>query len=337
MGRGLGIDLGTATTRVYAGGQGVVVREPSVVALDGRSGEVVAFGREAEELLGRGPGHVRAVRPLRHGAIVDFDVTHRLLRLLLEGARARRAHRARVVVCVPSSSTDVERRAVEEAARRAGAGDAWLLEHPVAAALGLGLPLDQALGTMVVGVGAGISETAVLSLGGVVTSRSARVGTFDLDAALRGWLRRSLGVDVPERTAEEIRRTAGTAAPVPDEVDVEVQARDVASGRTVHVEVAAEEVRAAMAEPLTAICGTAVSCLGATPPDLVRDVMQQGIHLVGGGALLAGLDRRVADETGLPVHHVDRPLDAAVLGAGRCVESDDVLDAVCASGGPVGG
>jgi len=332
LSRDLGIDLGTASTLVYASGRGVVLHEPSVVALDLRNGAVVALGREAEALLGRGPAHIEAVRPLRHGAIVDFDVTQRLLRLLSERAGVSRFHRARVVICVPSALTEVERRAVLEAARRAGASDARLLDQPMAAAIGAGLPVNEALGTMVVDVGAGKTEAAVLSLGGAVASRAVRVGCFDFDTAIQTWMRRAHGLAVPERTAEEIRRTVGSAAPVADEVDAEVRGLDVTTGVPRHVEVDVEEIRQAMAEPLAAMCGAVVSCLGATPPDLAHDLVDQGIHLVGGGSLVAGIDTRLAEETGLAVRRVAAPLEAVVLGAGRCIESDDAFRAVLAGG-----
>ncbi len=299
--------------------------EPSVLALNVHTNDVLAMGHEAWQMIGRTPGYIQAVRPLRQGAITDFDVTQRMIRLLLARAGVSRFNRPRVLICVPSAITEVERRAVTEAARRAGAADAQLIEQPVAAAVGAGLPINEPLGNMVVDVGGGTSETAVISLGGVVALRAIRVGSFDLDIAIQAWVKREYGIAIGERTAEDIKLAIGSACPSPDEVRAEVRGRDLTSGLPRTVVLTPEEVRTATEEQVGAICDSVVSCLGQAPPELAQDLIQQGIHLVGGGGMLKGLDTRLHQETGLPVRLVPAPLECVVLGAGRCLDSYDSL------------
>ena len=325
MGRDLAIDLGTANTLVYARGRGIVLNEPSVIALNINTGEVLAMGHEAWQMIGRTPGYIQAVRPLRKGAITDFDVTQRMIRLLLARAGISKLNRPRVVICVPSAITEVERRAVTEAARRAGAADAQLIEQPLAAAIGAGLPINEPLGNMVVDVGGGTSETAVISLGGVVALRAIRTGGFDIDNSIQSYVKREYGIAIGERTAEDIKVAIGSAWPTSDEVKAEVRGRDLMTGLPKTVILSPEEVRNAIDDEISAICESVISCLGQAPPELAQDLIHQGIHLVGGGGMLSGLDQRLSNETGIPVHLVDAPLECVVLGAGRCIEAYDSL------------
>ncbi len=325
MARDLAIDLGTANTLVYAKGAGIVLNEPTVIALNSRTGEVLAMGQQAWQMIGRTPGYIVAVRPLRQGAITDFDITQRMIRLLLERAGVNRLNRPRVVICVPSAITEVERRAVTEAARRAGAADAQLLEQPMAAAIGAGLPINEPVANMVIDVGGGTSETALISLGGVVALQAVRVGSFDIDAAIQAFVRREYGIAIGERTAEEIKVAVGSAWPVNDGVSAEVRGRELMSGLPKNVILSAAEVRVAIAEPVQAIVDSVVACLGRAPAELAHDLILQGMYLVGGGGLLSGLDQRIANETQIPVQIVDAPLECVVLGAGRCIEMYDQL------------
>jgi rod shape-determining protein MreB len=283
------------------------------------------MGHEAWQMIGRTPGYIQAVRPLRKGAITDFDVTQRMIRLLLHRAGVTRLTRPRVLICVPSAITEVEKRAVTEAARRAGAAEAQLIEQPVAAAIGAGLPINEPLGNMIVDVGGGTSETAVISLGGVVALRAIRTGSFDIDAAIQAYVKREYGIAIGERTAEDIKVAIGSAWPSEDEVKAEVRGRDLMSGLPKNVILSPEEVRLAIDEQVSAICDSVVSCLGQAPPELAQDLIHQGIHLVGGGGMLNGLDQRLSNETGIPVHLVDAPLECVVVGAGRCIESYESL------------
>jgi rod shape-determining protein MreB len=323
--RDLAIDLGTANTLVYARGRGIVLNEPSVIALNINTGEVLAMGHEAWQMIGRTPGYIQAVRPLRKGAITDFDITQRMIRLLLARAGISKLNRPRVVICVPSAITEVERRAVTEAARRAGAADAQLIEQPLAAAIGAGLPINEPLGNMVVDVGGGTSETAVISLGGVVALRAIRTGGFDIDNSIQAYVKREYGIAIGERTAEDIKVAIGSAWPTSDEVKAEVRGRDLMTGLPKTVILSPEEVRLAIDDEISAICESVIACLGEAPPELAQDLIHQGIHLVGGGGLLSGLEHRLAHETGIPVHLVDAPLECVVLGAGRCIEAYDSL------------
>ena len=325
LARDLAIDLGTANTLVYAKGEGIVLNEPSVIALNSLNHEVLAMGREAWQMIGRTPGYIVAVRPLRQGAITDYDVTQRMIRMLLQRVGVSRLNRPKVLICVPSAITEVEQRAVYEAARRAGAADAQLIPQPMAAAIGAGLPVNQPLGSMVVDIGGGTSETALISLGGVVAEQALRLGGFDFDAAIQTYIRREYGIAIGERTAEEIKIAVGSAAPVADEFRAEVRGRELMSGLPKTIVLSPAEVRSAVEDLVKTICTSVVACLGLAPPELAQDIIRQGIHLVGGGGMLRGLDQRLSQATGVPVHTVDAPLECVVLGAGRCVEAYDTL------------
>jgi len=323
--RDLAIDLGTANTLVYVRGEGIVLNEPSVIALNSRSQEVLAMGHEAWQMIGRTPSYIVAVRPLRKGAITDFEVTQRMIRLLLQRVGVNRFNRPRVVICVPSAITAVEQRAVTEAARRAGAAEAHLIEQPMAAAIGSGLPIYEPIGNMVIDIGGGTSEVALISLGGVVALEAVRVGSFDIDAAIQSYIRREYGIAVGERTAEEIKVTIGSAYPTENEYAAEVRGRELMSGLPRTVVLTAEEVREAIEEPVSAMVDAVVACLGQAPPELAQDLIEQGIYLVGGGAMLRGFDLRLEAECNVPVHLVDAPLESVVLGAGHCIESFESL------------
>lgn len=317
---------------MYARGEGIVLNEPSVIALNRRSGEVLAMGHEAWQMIGRTPSYIGAVRPLRKGAITDFDVTQRMIRLLLQRVGVSRLNRPRVVICVPSAITAVERRAVTEAAKRAGAADARLIEQPVAAAIGAGMPINEPIGNMVVDIGGGTTETALLSLGGVVALEAVRVGSFDIDNAVQGYVRREYGIAVGERTAEDIKMTLGSAARTENEVSAEVRGRELMSGLPKTVVLTPEEVRAAIDEPVTAMVDSVLSCLAQAPPELAQDLIVQGVHLVGGGGLLRGMDVRLTEESDVPVHLVEAPLEAVVIGAGRVIEHYESVQAMFMDG-----
>jgi rod shape-determining protein MreB len=310
---------------VYAKGRGIVLNEPSVIALNRQSGEVLATGHEAWQMIGRTPGYIVAVRPLRGGAITDFDVTERMIRLLLQRVGVSRFNRPRVVICVPSAITEVERRAVTEAARRAGAADAQLIEQPMAAANGAGLPIDEPVGNMVIDIGGGTTETAVISLGGIVALEAVRIGSFDIDTAIQNYVRREYGIAIGERTAEGIKMAIGSAAPRPDEMHAEVRGRDLMSGLPKTIVLSPAEVRMAIDEVVSSITESVVRCLAKAPPELSQDFLLHGMHLVGGGGLLRGLDSRIERETKVPVHLVETPLESVVLGAGHCIENYEAL------------
>ncbi len=311
-----------------------MLNEPSVIALNTQTGDVLAMGQEAWRMIGRTPSNIVAVRPLRKGAITDFDITQRMIRLVLQRAGVNRFNRPRVVICVPSAITPVERRAVIEAARRAGAAEAQLLDQPMAAAIGAGLPINEPIANMVVDIGGGTSETALISLGGKVALEAVRVGSFDLDSAIAGHIRRAYGIAIGERTAEAIKIAVGSAYPMANEKAAEVRGRELTSGLPRTVVLAAEEVRDWIREPVNIIVDSVLRCLGAAPPELARDLIGRGIYLVGGGSLLRGLDVRLAEATLVPVHHVDAPLESVVLGAGHCIESLGVLKGVFATNRP---
>jgi rod shape-determining protein MreB len=293
--------------------------------LNSQSGEVLATGHEAWQMIGRTPGYIVAVRPLRGGAITDFDVTERMIRLLLQRVGVTRFNRPRVLICVPSAITEVEKRAVTEAARRAGAADPQLIEQPMAAAIGAGLPIDEPVGSMVIDVGGGTTETAVISLGGIVALEAVRVGSFDIDTAIQNYVRREYGIAIGERTAEEIKMAIGSAAATTDEAHAEVRGRDLMSGLPKTIVLSPVEVRAAIDEVVTAVVDSVIRCLSKAPPELSQDFLIHGIHLVGGGGLLRGLDKRIERETRVPVHLVDLALEAVVLGAGHCIEHYEAL------------
>lgn len=323
MSRDLAIDLGTANILVYARGEGIVLNEPSVIALNTKSSEVLAIGHEAWKMIGRTPAHIVAVRPLRQGAITDFDITERMIRKVLHQVGVSRFNRPRTIICVPSAITAVEQRAVREAARRAGAAEAHLIEQPRAAAIGAGLPIDQPIGNMVVDIGGGTTETALISLGGVVALEAVRVGGFDIDAAIQTAVRRTHGIAVGEQTSEQIKLAIGSAWPTDEEWVADVRGRELMSGLPRTITLTSTEVREAIDEPLSAMVDSVVSCLGSAPPELAQDLIVHGIHLVGGGGLLAGMDNRLSEATKVRVRLVEQPLESVVLGAGQCIESFD--------------
>ncbi len=325
MARDLAIDLGTANTLVYMKGRGIVLNEPSVIAVNRRSGEVLATGHEALDMIGRTPSYIAAVRPLRGGAITDFDITERMIRLLLQRVGVSRFTRPKVIICVPSAITEVERRAVTDATRRAGASDAQLIEQPMAAAIGANLPIDEPVGNMVIDIGGGTSETAVISLGGVVALEAVRVGSFDIDASIQNYVRREHGVAIGERTAEAIKIQIGSAEPGPEDRDADIRGRDLVTGLPKTVRLTAEEVRFAIDEPVAAMVASVKRCLSKAPPELAQDFLSRGMYLVGGGGMLRGLASRIERETEVPVRMSNQPLEAVVLGAGHCIENYQAL------------
>lgn len=328
MARDLAIDLGTANTLVYQKQRGILFGEPTVLALNRETGAVLAMGEEAWRMIGRTPGYIVAVRPLRSGAISDFDVTEKLIRLILQRSGVSRMTRPKVLICVPSALTEVERRAVEEAALSAGARSCYLIEEPMAAAIGAGLPIHEPLGNLVVDVGGGTSEVALISMGGIVTNTAVRVGGFDLDAAIQNWVRREYTVAIGERTAERIKIAIGSAFPLAQEEKAELRGRDLATGLPKTILITSEEIREAIAEPVRTIVAAVVECIGSSPPDLVQDVLTHGITLTGGGGMLSGLDMLLSQEAEVPVHVTEQPLEAVVMGAGRCLEAFTNLKSV---------
>ena len=321
MPRDLAIDLGTANTLVYQKQRGILFGEPTVLALNKDTGAVLAMGEEAWRMIGRTPGYIVAVRPLRSGAISDFDVTEKLIRLILQRAGVNRFARPRVLICVPSALTEVERRAVEEAALSAGARTCHLIEEPMAAAIGAGLPIHEPLGNLVVDVGGGTSEVALISMGGIVTNTAVRIGGFDLDAAIQNWVRREYAIAIGERTAERIKIAIGSAFPLANEEKAELRGRDLATGLPKTILITSEEIREAINEPIRSMVAAVVECIGSSPPDLVQDVLTHGITLTGGGGMLSGLDMLLSQETEVPVHVTEQPLEAVVMGAGKCLEA----------------
>lgn len=321
MARDLAIDLGTANTLVYGRQKGILFAEPTVLALNKESGAVLAMGEDAWQMIGRTPGYIVAVRPLRSGAISDFDLTEKLIRLILQRAGVNRLSRPKVLVCVPSALTSVERRAVEEATLSAGARSCHLIEEPVAAAIGAGLPIHEPMGSLVVDVGGGTSEVAMLSLGGIVTNSAVRVGGFDFDAAIQNYVRREYAIAIGERTAERIKISIASAFPMAEEKRAELRGRDLATGLPKNVSITSEEIREAVAEQVRSIVTAVVDCIGSSPPDLVQDVLSTGITLTGGGGMLQGLDVLLSQDIEVPVHVTDQPLEAVVMGAGKCLEA----------------
>ena len=319
----IGIDLGTANTLVFMKGKGIVMREPSVVAVDVRSDTVLAVGSQAKEMIGRTPGSIVAVRPLKDGVIADFDITATMLKHFIK--KAMKGHsfsRPHIVVCIPSGVTEVERRAVEDAARQAGASSVELIEEPMAAAIGAGLPVSDPTGSMVVDIGGGTAEVAVISLGDIVTSCSVRVAGDKFDEAIISYVKKKYNLLIGERTAEEIKISIGSAFPTEDteNVSVEIKGRNLVDGLPKNVRISADEVRDALSDPLALIVDAIKSTLEKTPPELAADIIDHGIMLTGGGALLKGLDLLVARETNMPVHVAETPLDCVVAGTGKRLE-----------------
>lgn len=333
MARDIAIDLGTANTLVYQKQKGILFAEPTVLALNKETGAVLAMGEEAWQMIGRTPGYIVAVRPLRSGAISDFDITEKLIRLILQRAGVSRFARPRVLISVASALTEVERRAVEEAALSAGARSCYLVEEPIAAAIGADLPIHEPLGNLVCDVGGGTSEVALISMGGIVTNTAVRVGGFDLDAAIQNYVRREYTIAIGERTAERIKMAIGSAFPLAQEEKAELRGRDLASGLPKHILITSEEIREAINEQVRAIVTAVIECLGTSPPDLVQDVLNNGITLTGGGAMLKGLDMLLSQEAEVPVHITEQPLEAVVMGAGRCLEAFDSIKSVLLNSG----
>jgi rod shape-determining protein MreB len=327
-GRDIAIDLGTANTLVFERGRGIALSEPSVVAVDADSGSVQAVGDEARRMIGRTPATISAIRPLRHGVIADFEVTERMLRYFIRSVHPRAYPRSRVVMCAPSGVTEVEKRAVEEACLAAGARKVQLIEEPIAAAIGAGLPIAEPSGSMVVDIGGGTSEVAVIALGGMIVSQSLRVGGYDFDDAIATYLKRVHGVVIGQQTAERLKLAIGSAMPLEQELEGEVRGREVASGLPKTVRLTSGELRSACAEPLRAIIEAVKATLERTPPELAADISTRGILLAGGGALLREFDGLIHVETELPVRLADSPLTCVVLGAGQALEEFDALEEV---------
>lgn len=322
----MGIDLGTANTLVYIKGKGIVAREPSVVAIQTNTKQVLAVGEEAKKMIGRTPGSIVAIRPLKDGVIADFDVTKNMLKYFIKKAsKGKGLFQPRVVVCVPSGVTEVEKRAVEEAAVHAGARDAFLIEEPMAAAIGAGLPVQEATGSMIVDIGGGTTEIAIISLGGIVTSKSIRVGGDELDESIVSFIKREYSLLIGERTAEEVKINIGSAMSDTEKITMDIRGRDMISGLPKTINVSSDEIYTALKEPVSNIVDAIKSTLEKTPPELASDVMEQGIMISGGGALLEGIDRLIVDETGMPVHIAEDPLDCVAIGTGKALDNIDVI------------
>ncbi|MDD2751676.1 MAG: rod shape-determining protein [Candidatus Omnitrophica bacterium] len=317
----IGIDLGTATTLVYLKGEGIVLCEPSVVAVRRGTSQVLAVGDEAKRMLGRTPGNIIAIRPMRDGVITDFEITEAMLRKFIEKAQQIRPRRfkirPRIVIAIPSGITEVERRAVRESAERAGARDVILIEEPVAAAIGVGLPIAEPIGNMIIDIGGGTTEIAVISLKGIVFSKSIRIGGDEMDEAIIEYLKKTYNLMVGERTSEDIKIKIGSAYPLEEELTLEVKGRDLISGLPKTVTITSEEIREALQEPLRAILEITKVSLERTPPELAADLIEHGIVMAGGGSLLKGLDKLISEETGLPVHIADDPTTAVANGTGK--------------------
>ena len=324
--RDVGVDLGTANTLVYIRGKGIIMREPSVVAVDTKTDEVRCVGHEAKAVIGRTPGSIVAVRPLKDGVIADFDITANMLERFLKKACGNSMFvRPRVVICIPSGVTEVERRAVKEATLKAGARQVSVIEEPMAAAIGAGLPISDPTGSMIVDIGGGTAEIAVISLGGIVASRSVRMAGDMFDQAIIAFIKRKYNLLIGERTAEEVKIEIGSAFPLDEELTLEIKGRNLVDGLPKNIIVHSEEVRDALLECLTKITEAIKETLERTPPELSADIIDHGIMLSGGGALLRGLDKLVQSETGIDVHVAENPLDCVALGAGQVLEHADLL------------
>ncbi|MBN1794633.1 MAG: rod shape-determining protein [Candidatus Omnitrophica bacterium] len=314
----MGIDLGTATTLVYVKGEGIVLCEPSVVAIEKGTSNVLAVGEEAKRMLGRTPGSIVAIRPMKDGVIADFEITEAMLRYFIKKVHNRRVFvRPRMVIAVPSGITEVEKRAVKDSALHAGAREVFLVEEPIAAAIGVGLPIHEPAGNMIIDIGGGTTEIAVISLAGIVFAKSIRVGGDEMDEAIIQHLKKTYNLMIGERTAEEIKIKIGSAYPLEEELTMEVRGRDLVAGLPKMITISSEEIREALTEPIAAILETVRLTLERTPPELSADLIERGIILAGGGSLLKGVDRLVSEETGLPVHIADDPLTAVALGTGK--------------------
>lgn len=324
----IGIDLGTANTLVYAKGKGIILREPSVVAVDTKTDIVRYVGTEAKNIIGRTPGSIRAVRPLKDGVIADFDMTTAMLQEFIRKALGSPFVKARVIICIPSGVTAVERRAVKEAAEGAGAKRVAIIEEPMAAAIGAGLPVESPTGSMIVDIGGGTSEVAVISLCGIVTSRSVRVAGDEFDNSIINFIKKKYNLLIGERTAEHIKISIGSAYPTDEDTELEIKGRNLLTGLPENITVTSEEIREALSESLSHIIEAIKVTLERTPPELSADIIDAGITLAGGGALLRGLDRLINEETGIPVHIAERPLDCVVDGTGKLLDNMEELQDV---------
>ncbi len=325
----IGIDLGTANTLVYIKGKGIIMREPSVVAIDIRTNAVRDVGHKAKEVIGRTPGSIIAVRPLKDGVIADFDVTTAMLeRFLKQACGKSRIFKPRVVICIPSGVTEVEKRAVRQATMDAGAKKVLIMEEPMAAAIGAGLPVSEASGNMVVDIGGGTGEVAVISLGGIVASRSVRVGGDKFDASIIAYIKRKYSLLIGERTAEQIKIEIGSASPLEEEVSLDIKGRNLIDGLPKNIQIRSDEVREALQEPLEQLVEAIKETLERTPPELAADIIDHGIMLSGGGAMLRGLDTLIMNETGIDVHIAENPIDCVALGAGMVLDNIGLLSDV---------
>lgn len=326
LSKDIGIDLGTANTLVFMKGKGIIIREPSVVAVDTRTDEVKSVGQEAKDVIGRTPGSIVAIRPLKDGVIADFDITTAMLEQFIQKAMNKTfLARPRVVICIPSGVTAVERRAVKEAAERAGAKRVSIIEEPMAAAIGANLMVADPIGNMVVDIGGGTSEVAVISLGGIVAAKSVRVGGDEFDNSIINYIKKKYNLLIGERTAEDIKIQIGSAFPYEDEGTMNIKGRNLLNGLPENIEISSEEVREALQDPLASVLEAVRVTLEKTPPELAADIIDQGITLTGGGALLRGLDRLISQETGMPVYVAENPLDCVAVGTGRVLENIDKL------------
>ena len=328
----IGIDLGTANTLVYVKERGIVLREPSVVAIQSQTNRVLAVGEEAKRMLGRTPVNIRAIRPLKAGVIADFEITEAMLRYFIRKVHGRRQLvRPRVIVAVPSGITEVEKRAVKDSAQRAGAREVYLIEEPMAAAIGVGLPVQEPAGNMIVDVGGGTTEVALISLAGIVLSRSVRVGGDEMDESIVQYLKRVYNLTIGERTAEEVKITLGSACPTGEETKMEVKGCDVIKGLPKTLTITSQEVREALREPVTTISETVAQTLERCPPELAADLVDRGLVLAGGGSLLRGMDHLISERTGLPVHRADDPMSAVAEGTGVVLHELNFLRKVAGS------
>ncbi len=325
----IGIDLGTANTLVYMKGKGIIIREPSVVAVDTRTDRAKYVGQEAKDVIGRTPGSIVAVRPLKDGVIADFEMTTTMLQEFISKAlKGSFFTKARVVICIPSGITAVERRAVKEAAENSGAKQVNIIEEPMAAAIGAGLPVSEPQGSMIVDIGGGTSEVAVISLGGIVTSRSVRIAGDAFDTAIINYIKKKYNLLIGERTAENVKIAIGSAFPMEQETDMEIKGRNLLNGLPENITVTSAEIREALAEPLSHVIEAIKVTLEKTPPELAADIIDQGITLAGGGALIRGLDKLINKETGMPVNIAESPLDCVADGTGKVLEDLDKLHEV---------
>ena len=334
LGRDLAIDLGTANTLIYVRGHGVVLDEPSVVAINVNDGRPVAVGMEAKRMMGRTPNHIKAIRPLKDGVIADFEVCEKMLRYFIQKVAGSKWSKPRMVICVPSGITGVEQRAVQDAAEYAGARKpVHIIEEPMAAAIGADMPVHEPSGNMIVDIGGGTTEVAVISLGGIVTAQSIRVAGDELDEAVLQYVKKEFSLAIGDRTAEEIKIQMGSAWPLDEELTADIHGRDLISGLPRTIEITTEQVREAVAEPISAIVDAVKTTLDKTPPELAADIMEDGITITGGGALIGGLAQRLTHETGMPIRIADEPLYSVVIGSGRALENIDAMRGLMSLGG----